>query len=72
MNKDVVKVDRTVYNSFMLLGDVGGLYGILMPLAGAILSYINFQKIENIIAERLFTKELELKAVQQFVVREYF
>ena len=60
MNKDVVKVERAVYNSFMLLGDVGGLYGILVPLVGAILSYINFQKIDNNLAERLFTEEPEL------------
>ena len=56
MNKDVVKVERAVYNSFMLLGDVGGLYGILVPLFGAILGYINFKKIDNNLAERLFSK----------------
>ena len=71
MNKDVVKVERAVYNSFMLLGDVGGLYGILALLVGSILRYINFQKIENNLAERLFSKEPELSAVRQFVVKEY-
>ena len=60
MNKDVVKVERAVYNSFMLLGDVGGLYGILMLLVGTILGYINFQKIDNVLAERLFNREPEL------------
>ena len=55
MNNDVVKVERTVYNSFMLLGDVGGLYGILALLVGTILGYMNFQKIDNALAERLFT-----------------
>ena len=60
MNNDVVQVERAVYNSFMLLGDVGGLYGILMLLVGTILGYINFQKIDNVIAERLFSKEPEL------------
>ena len=62
MNKDVVKVERSVYNSFMLLGDVGGLYGILVPLASIILGYINFQKIENVLVQRLYTEEPELKA----------
>ena len=71
MNKDVVKVERAVYNSFMLLGDVGGLYGILVPLFSAILGYLNFQKIDNNLAERLFPKEPELKAVGQFAVKEY-
>ena len=60
MNKDVVRVERAVYNSFMLLGDVGGLYGILWPVIGSILGYLNFQRIDNILAERLFPKEPEL------------
>ena len=60
MNKDVEQVERAVYNSFMLLGDVGGLYGILMLLVGTILGYINFQKIDNVLAERLFNREPEL------------
>ena len=72
MNKDVVKVERAVYNSFTLLGDVGGLYGILVPLLSTILGYFNFQKIENALAERLFPKEPELKAIRQFFVKEYF
>ena len=71
MNNDVVKVERAVYNSFMLLGDVGGLYGILVPLFSAILGYLNFQKFDNNLAERLFPKEPELKVAQQFVVKEY-
>ena len=60
MNKDVEQVERVIYNSFMLLGDVGGLYGIFMLLVGTILGYINFQKIDNVLAERLFSKEPEL------------
>ena len=60
INKDVVKVERAVYNTFMLLGDVGGLYGILWPVIGSILGYLNFQRIDNILAERLFPKEPEL------------
>ena len=72
MNKDVLKVDRAVYNSFMLMGDVGGVYGILVSLVSTIMGYINFQKIDNALAERLFTKEPELKAVRQFVILEFF
>ena len=72
MSNDVVQVERAVYNSFMLLGDVGGLYGILMLFVGTILGYINFQKIDNVLAERIFSKEPELQSVRQFVVKEYF
>ena len=55
-----MQVERVVYNTFMLLGDVGGLYGILVPLAATLLGYLNFQKSENILAEHLFAKEPDL------------
>ena len=44
MNKDVVSADREVYNFFMLLGDVGGFYGLFVSVAATILSVINYQK----------------------------
>ena len=50
MNRDVNKVERDVYNTFMLLGDVGGVYGIIMSITATILSLIHFQKKENILA----------------------
>ena len=56
----------------MLMGDVGGVYGILVSFVSTIMGYINFQKIDNALAERLFTKEPELKAVRQFVILEFF
>ena len=62
MNKDVLYVERTVYSTFMLLGDVGGLYTILVTIGAIVLSYVNFQKIENDLAERLFVNEPLLKA----------
>ena len=72
MNKDVLKVERAVYNSFMLLGDVGGVYGILVSLVGTIWGYFNFQKTDNILTERVFASEPELKADRQIVVKEIF
>ena len=57
MNKDVVKVERAVYNTFMLLGDTGGLFSIMILLVATILGYMNFQKIENVVVERLFVNE---------------
>ena len=43
-----------------------------MLFVGTILGYINFQKIDNVLAERIFSKEPELQSVRQFVVKEYF
>ena len=42
MNNDVTLVERNVTNTFMLLGNVGGLYGILVSIASTLLSIINF------------------------------
>lgn len=44
MDMDTTIVTRSVYNLFMLLGDVGGIYGILVYIASTILSVITFQK----------------------------
>ena len=42
MDKDLTQIDRTVYNTFMLLGDIGGLYGIFISFASTILGFINY------------------------------
>ena len=60
MNRDVTVVARQVYDSFMLLGDVGGLYGILISFASIILSYINYNKAENELVADLFMVKKEL------------
>ena len=69
MNKDVEKVDRAVYNTFMLLGDVGGLYGILVPLAAMIIKFLNFQKVENKLVQDLYSNETSLQAEKQSAVK---
>ena len=42
MNKDLTQIDRTVYSTFMLLGDIGGLYGLFVSFASTILGLINY------------------------------
>ena len=41
-DKDVHTIQRSVYNSFQLFGDVGGVFGLLFSLASTILNIINF------------------------------
>ena len=56
MNTDLTRVERTVLNTFDLLGKVGGVYGLLANIAVTFLSFINFQKKENILVSKLFSK----------------
>ena len=48
------KVERSVYNSLMLLGDVGGLYGLLFSVFSILNAVFTFQKRENLLAQRLY------------------
>ena len=59
MNRDVNIVSRQVYNTFMLLSDIGGIYGLLLSFASTLLGYVNFQKSSNILVSKLFTTEKE-------------
>ena len=70
MNRDVEKVEREVYNFAMLLGDIGGLYGFLVPLVGTILGFLNFQKVENKLVQQLYPRETTLEAAKLPVVKE--
>ena len=54
LDRDVTYIHRQVYNSFMLLGNVGGLYGILLSIAASFLSVINYGKSENYLIADLF------------------
>ena len=42
VNKDRTKIQRAVYNTFALLGDVGGFYGLFVSIATTLLGIINF------------------------------
>ena len=49
MNFSVKTIERSVYNFLMLLGDVGGLFGLLFSVAASLNNVLNFQKAENIL-----------------------
>ena len=51
---DVNLIDRTVYNTFMLLGDVGGFSGLLYAVGAQIVSLMTYNNPENRLVERLF------------------
>ena len=42
VNKDRNIIRRSVYNTFSLLGDVGGFFGLCTSIASALLGIINF------------------------------
>ena len=54
MEKDVESVERSVYNVLMLLGDVGGLYGIFVSFGATLLGILNYQKFDNLLAAKLY------------------
>ena len=47
-------IDRTVYSTFMLLSDVGGLSGLLISVGSSIVSLLTFKNPENKLVEKLF------------------
>ena len=51
---DSVKIERSVYTLFMLLGDVGGLSSVLFSTAVYLLNILNYQKAENHLASNLY------------------
>ena len=57
MDKDVYAVERSVYNFLMLLGDVGGLYGIFVSIAATLLGILNYQKFDNLLVADLFRRK---------------
>ena len=42
VNLDKTMIRRSVYNTFALLGDVGGFYGLFISIATALISVLNF------------------------------
>ena len=54
MNFDLKTVNRSVYNFFNLLGDVGGLYGLFFSLLAALNGFLNFQNPENFLVQQLY------------------
>ena len=51
---DVTVINRTVYSTFMLLGDVGGFSGLFYSVGAFIVSLLTYNNPENKLVERLF------------------
>ena len=56
VDPDVILIDRTVYSTFMLLGDVGGLTGLLFTVSASLVSLLTYNKPENKLVEKLFSQ----------------
>ena len=54
IDQEVNLIQRQVYNSFMLFGDVGGLSGLLIELGSFIVGFLNFQNAENYVSQSLY------------------
>ena len=59
MNFDLKTVNRSVYNFFNLLGDVGGLYGLFFSLLAALSGFLNFHNPENFLVQQLYRGQSE-------------
>ena len=54
LNQDVTVISRTVYSTFMLLGDVGGFTGLLFYVGSSIVSLLTYNNPQNRLVEKLF------------------
>ena len=52
MNKTII--ERSVYNSFMLLGDVGGFTGFLGYLCSILVSILTYKNSTNHLTRQLY------------------
>ena len=52
MNKTII--ERSVYNCFMLLGDVGGVSGFLAYFCSLLVSILTFKNSTNHITNKLY------------------
>ena len=57
LNQDVTLIERSVYNSFMLLGDVGGFSGILFTIGAILISFFTHNNPQNYLAAKLYKSE---------------
>ena len=54
MSLDAKKVSRSVYTFWTVIGDVGGLNGVLISVASTLLSVFSYQKSVNHLVSNLF------------------
>ena len=70
MNYAVKTTERSVYNTLMLLGDIGGLFGLLFSVCATLNNVLNFQKAENYLVKSLFRGKITTEAKDQSAVKE--
>ena len=58
------KVERSALNFFQVLGDVGGLYGIVFSIASSIVSWVNYNNSDNFLVQNLFKVKPEAGNVE--------
>ena len=71
MNLSVKTTERSVYNFLMLLGDVGGLFGLLFSVFATLNNVLNFQKAENFLVQSLYRGQKTFEAKKQYAVKEW-
>ena len=54
MSHDMIMIERTVFNIFTLLGDIGGFYGLIVSIFATIHGIINYNKTENYVVQQLY------------------
>ena len=59
MNLDLISHSRSVLTFVGVLGEVGGLYGLLISVASTLLSYATFQRAENYLVSQLYHSKTE-------------
>ena len=47
VSNDLTEYRRSVYNLFLLLGDVGGFAGMLFVVGQGVMSVLNYQRLDN-------------------------
>ena len=55
MSLDSILITRNVYNLFTLLGDVGGLFGLLVSVASWFSGILSFQRAENFLVNHMYS-----------------
>ena len=59
LDDEVTLIERNVYNTFMLLGDVGGFSGLLYASGAVLIRIFNFANAENFVVQSLYARELD-------------
>ena len=59
MSMGIFRIKRSVYTFFNLLGEVGGLGGILFSFAAFIHGMFKYNDAENFVVERLFKEAVD-------------